>query len=759
MAGKRRAGRKPSEKMHNGSDSGDNNDGSAAESDGYVGEARQISAQEEADLSSALIAKLLAEDSGMGGHYRSYYDDYSNGAACGDAFDEGMSGSEADDDWDPNRKRQRAPRPGRTRKNQQHPQHQQQQQCARNAGTADDSMEHSSSDLSEEEESRKKPRRARKQVATPKKDRPPPPPVAPGQYRSGAYTDEEEIKFNEGLELYGRAWGDISAHVVTRDAKSIRSHAQKYFIKLFRDKLPLPAKVLESGDGYTLSGKPLDPNSAAARPYLQHVMQLDPPAPRAPKPEAKPKPSADSSANEGAGPEGDALDGGSALERAAEPTASSDVAPGSAADASTARPDVSETPTASESGPAETEVARSPVRTEYAMSRPQRNHAKPLALRYDDPHQMVRCTPFQGQPLSGAAGCQPFRLVVHTNAQVQMDFHAHLMLSEVIGLLGGHWDAQGKVLTVTRAFPCEALESEDAHTNVEMDPGSELVVRHQIMDAGLRVVGWYHSHPTFRPDPSIIDIENQTAYQTLFRDSSSSEEPFVGAIVGPYDPQLPGPVSAINWFYVGRSAIDRGHPKRLAIETARDMAMPEAQQSTLLELLDSAGTLRNHAIMDEVWRPSSTELRSLKMAVSLAHRMPWLKGAAKGAAVCKESADDKSDPTTPAAHALADVPEAQSETEAVLADTASDCTASSALVAGAETGDSKVDGAEFEKRIPPMCLLAGQCAAQDPFLSALSRRFGAGVFKSGPSGELADPLGLERVYAAYFMQWLGTGTD
>jgi hypothetical protein len=61
----------------------------------------------------------------------------------------------------------------------------------------------------------------------------------------------------------------IAAHIKTRDEHAIRSHVQKYFIKLFRDGLPLPAKVIESGTGYTLSGKELDPESAAARPYLK----------------------------------------------------------------------------------------------------------------------------------------------------------------------------------------------------------------------------------------------------------------------------------------------------------------------------------------------------------------------------------------------------------------------------------------------------------------------------------------------------------
>ena len=40
-----------------------------------------------------------------------------------------------------------------------------------------------------------------------------------------------------------------------------------HFIKLYKENKPLPAKVAESGEGYTLSGKPLDPDSAAARAY------------------------------------------------------------------------------------------------------------------------------------------------------------------------------------------------------------------------------------------------------------------------------------------------------------------------------------------------------------------------------------------------------------------------------------------------------------------------------------------------------------
>ena len=49
----------------------------------------------------------------------------------------------------------------------------------------------------------------------------------------------------------------------------------------------------------------------------------------------------------------------------------------------------------------------------------------------------------------------------------------------------------------------------------------------------------YHSHPIFAPKPSQKDSENQRNYQALFRCEKTRLEPFIGAIVGPYDMQLP----------------------------------------------------------------------------------------------------------------------------------------------------------------------------------------------------------------------------
>ena len=52
------------------------------------------------------------------------------------------------------------------------------------------------------------------------------------------------------------------------------SHAQKHLIRLFVAGGPLPAKVLESGSGYTLSGKALDTSSASFHAYAGKAIRM-----------------------------------------------------------------------------------------------------------------------------------------------------------------------------------------------------------------------------------------------------------------------------------------------------------------------------------------------------------------------------------------------------------------------------------------------------------------------------------------------------
>ena len=42
---------------------------------------------------------------------------------------------------------------------------------------------------------------------------------------------------------------------------------------------------------------------------------------------------------------------------------------------------------------------------------------------------------------------------------------------------------------------------------------SQTVAAEKIETSGNRVVGWYHSHPTFAPYPSVRDMETQLQFQ------------------------------------------------------------------------------------------------------------------------------------------------------------------------------------------------------------------------------------------------------
>jgi hypothetical protein len=74
----------------------------------------------------------------------------------------------------------------------------------------------------------------------------------------------------EALDLYGRDWQRVTAHVGTRPATHIKSHAQKHFIMLAKRGVAVPPKVGESGWGHTIDGRRLDLNSSAARSYLSN---------------------------------------------------------------------------------------------------------------------------------------------------------------------------------------------------------------------------------------------------------------------------------------------------------------------------------------------------------------------------------------------------------------------------------------------------------------------------------------------------------
>ncbi|KAI8333892.1 hypothetical protein BC941DRAFT_379674 [Chlamydoabsidia padenii] len=142
----------------------------------------------------------------------------------------------------------------------------------------------------------------------------------------------------------------------------------------------------------------------------------------------------------------------------------------------------------------------------------------------------------------------PFKVSVNSDALAIADFHSHLVLTEIIGLLGGTFETNDngeKILTVKQVFPCKSTSTD---IQCEMDPNSEMEAREWFAEKGLQVVGWYHSHPTFVAIPSIRDIENQMSYQDLFRIKETGDEPFIGLIINPYNTK--DGISAMTYVHI-----------------------------------------------------------------------------------------------------------------------------------------------------------------------------------------------------------------
>ncbi|KAI8069619.1 hypothetical protein BC940DRAFT_297105 [Gongronella butleri] len=143
----------------------------------------------------------------------------------------------------------------------------------------------------------------------------------------------------------------------------------------------------------------------------------------------------------------------------------------------------------------------------------------------------------------------PFQVVAKTDALAMVDFHAHLVMTEIMGLLGGTFqvnDHGEKILTVECVYPCNSVSTD---IQCEMEGQSKVDALAAFEKKGFKIVGWYHSHPEFQPTPSIQDIETQMSYQTLFRDHGTGDEPFIGIIINPYQ-ATKEPVSWISYVHI-----------------------------------------------------------------------------------------------------------------------------------------------------------------------------------------------------------------
>ena len=135
-----------------------------------------------------------------------------------------------------------------------------------------------------------------------------------------------------------------------------------------------------------------------------------------------------------------------------------------------------------------------------------------------------------------------------------------------------------------------------------MDPVAEVELRSKIAEAGLTVVGWGNSHPTFKPTPSMVDIANQCNYQHLFHDTVHNVDPFIGMIVGPYDTQMPSPVSRITWYYADSPMTER-NPMNLSVRSVNTVTL--SLDKVLLKIENLIKEYKDFNALvdfDKIWR-------------------------------------------------------------------------------------------------------------------------------------------------------------
>ncbi|KAK4875298.1 hypothetical protein RN001_011720 [Aquatica leii] len=123
---------------------------------------------------------------------------------------------------------------------------------------------------------------------------------------------------------------------------------------------------------------------------------------------------------------------------------------------------------------------------------------------------------------------QKFDIKLHLHTLLLMDLHAHTSLSEVMGLIGGYWNAENKTLTILRYVPCRNIASSATHC--DMCPISQARAADIIHSEGFNILGWFHSHPTFAPEPSQQDLDTQLTVQQWI----GNNKPCIGLILSPF---------------------------------------------------------------------------------------------------------------------------------------------------------------------------------------------------------------------------------
>lgn len=178
-------------------------------------------------------------------------------------------------------------------------------------------------------------------------------------------------------------------------------------------------------------------------------------------------------------------------------------------------------------------------------------------------------------PFSSIGRVQPFLINITSSATLLIDFHSHLTTNEVCGYLGGTWDFNTHNLNITHTFPLL-----NSRFDREKASDCEYDIQKAMVEKNLQLVGWYHSHPRFSPQPTLRDCDKQMDYQIKLRGSTDSTyTPCVGLIFGSYDDDDVEKEGQMLPFWVLPPPENRPHelgrPMSMTINIQQDEKLPE----------------------------------------------------------------------------------------------------------------------------------------------------------------------------------------
>lgn len=143
--------------------------------------------------------------------------------------------------------------------------------------------------------------------------------------------------------------------------------------------------------------------------------------------------------------------------------------------------------------------------------------------------ELVKCKRFSKENIA------PFKVSITLSTLLCLQLHSLSSNYEVMGFLGGYRSKTiGRTkICLARYKPCKTAKQ--SGTMCEMCPVSQVEQSLGLLNEGYDLLGWFHSHPLFPPNPSRTDVNTQAEMQMQF--CTDREKPFIGFILGCVDMQ------------------------------------------------------------------------------------------------------------------------------------------------------------------------------------------------------------------------------